>query len=133
MAAGLSVAHSSQAQQRDAQSFLTGVKPQDIVFQKVIDVPHFAGPNVQPQTTTRFSFREMLAKVFPFISSSNTPSFNMAVPLLPGANQGSPFQPVLPQFGAPQASFGNGFPIALPRTTLPIPPENTLKPVLPIP
>lgn len=131
--AALLAASPSAAQQQDAQSFLTGVKPQDIVFQKVIDVPQFAGPKVQPQTTDRLSLRQMLSKVVPFISPSPKPSFQMATPILPGANQGSPFQPMLPQFGLPQANFSTPFPPALPTTSLPKTSENTLRPALPFP
>jgi hypothetical protein len=134
IAVGLGLVSQASAQQRDMQSFLTGVKPQDIVYQKVIDVPQFAGPNVQPQTSETFSVRRMLSKVFPFISASPKPSFQMSVPLLPGSNQGSPLQPVLPQFGLPQTTFGSPFfPHVLPTNGLPPVPDNVLKPVLPIP
>jgi hypothetical protein len=122
------------AQQRDPSSFMTGVRPQDIVFQKIIDVPEAAAPQVQPRTVDRFSFRQMLSKVFPFVSPSTPPSFATAVPLLPGANVSTPFQPSLPRFTLPPIPGAHPFPPSLPRTTLPnIGEGSTLKPVLPIP
>ncbi len=124
----------AEAQQREPSSFMTNVKPQDVVFQKVIDVPDFAGPQMKPQTTDRFSLRQMLAKVVPFLSPNAKPSYQTAVPALPGSTTPSPLQPVLPQFGLPKTPAASPFMQALPRTTFPNVPDNsTLRPVLPIP
>ncbi len=71
---GFASAQQNQLSPFTASSFLTGVQQQDIVFQKVVDVPDFPNLQMQRTTTDRFSLRQMLSKVVPFRSPSSKTS-----------------------------------------------------------
>jgi hypothetical protein len=130
----LAAVSSGLAQEPATPLIPSGVLPQNNPLQKVIEVPVTTGPKIPQQTLDVFSFRQLLAKVFPFVSLPSTmPSLPAAVPALPGSNASSPLQPLPPRFTLPAPSLTNPFQPALPRTTLPKIPENpTFKPVLPI-
>src|SRR5262245_42571562 len=81
------------AQQRDVNNFLTGVRPEDVTFQKVIDVAEMSIPKTQQMTTDRLSVRQILSKFVPFLSPDITPKFATAVPLSAASNKASPLQP----------------------------------------
>jgi hypothetical protein len=120
------------AQQGEMNSFMTGVRPQDITYQKVIDVPEMSLPKQQQNTTDRISFRQMISKFVPFISPTVTKTYKPAVPISSNSDAPSAFQPLLPTFEMPKVNASGPFQPLLPTSKFPAPVGGgPLKPVLP--